>query len=183
MDRRKFLKDTSLILFAGWLAPVFTFKAYAEPVQPSDFLIPNADHLKGVIPPSASPAVSSRFVFRHHHYVYIPQSILENPPEDGYLTTTSMVIPKLGVGQQLIDQKRHFHYHVIEFTSDQIRSIARGTRTTVDLMLAGKLNHRFVFNDSDSFADQVNTLAEDAKDQGFATKLSGTPVPRRIELD
>ncbi len=175
MDRRQFIKGSSLILAAGWTFPSFALKAFAKDADPS------MDLLNGAIPDGSSPAISTLFKFPHHHYVYIPREILEKPPVDGFKAFTSMIVPSLGVGAPLIAQKRQFHYHVIRFTHAQLKSIAQKAPTQVDLLLNGALNHQFLFNGPKSFEDQQREYRDQAKKQGLATQLKGPVVPLRVE--
>jgi hypothetical protein len=174
MDRRDFIKNSSLILLAGMASPTYALRAFGEEKNPP------ADLLNGVIPDGASPAVSTLFKFPHHHYVYIPREILEKPPEAGFATTTSMIVPALGVDQRLINQKRQFHYHMIKFTHAQLKSIAQKAPTRVDLLLDGALNHQFMFNGAKSFEEITREMHAEAVEAKRPIQLKGPIVPLRV---
>jgi len=178
MDRRNFLKNSSLLLAAGALVPFAATEVLAQPAPPTTPQNPPTGILNGVIPNGAEAAVSSLFVFHHHHLVFIPQNILDNPPVDGYQTSTSMPMPDLGVNAELIRQSRHYHYHAITFTRQQILSIAAGDNVIVELFLNGALNHRFAFNTR--LNSELREIRRIARRGGHATTLPGPVVPRRV---
>lgn len=146
MDRRHFIKRGSHLFLASQMVSLWPKGAYAVECS-------FTDHLEGFIPEGANAALSSTGQFHHFHYLHVPQSILNDPPEGGWSTITSMMSPELGIDDFFFrrrEVRKQFHCHRVYFSHRQLVAIAAGETTEVVAYINRRgeavRNHTFVFN-------------------------------------
>ncbi len=148
MKRRDLLKKSAGLMALGlgsnWIAP----GAYA-----ADCAL--TEHLKGFIPTDANAALSTTGQFHHYHYLHIPQSILTQPPANGWTTISSMMSPQLGIDSfffRRAEERKQFHCHQVFISHTQLTNIAAGKETEVVAFIRSggeaRRNHGFLFNRS-----------------------------------
>lgn len=171
ISRRIFLKNASLAVGLGLIAQVLPRGAYAAQCN-------FTDHLLGEIPSNSNPAISTTGQFHHFHYLHVPQVILDSPPQAGWSTLSSMMVPELGIDGFFFGEgksgsakereiQKQFHCHQVYFSNAQLRQIASGQRTDVIAYIRGRdgkpsRNHTFTFNKPGS---SVMTVFEQDKIQ------------------
>lgn len=155
ISRRTFLQNASLAFGLGLMAQLLPKGAYAAQCN-------FTDHLLGEIPLDSNPAISTTGQFHHFHYLHVPEVILNSPPQVGWSTLSSMMVPELGIDGFFFGEgksgaakereiQKQFHCHQVYFSNAQLRQIASGQRTDVIAYIRGRdgkpsRNHTFTFN-------------------------------------
>ena len=178
MNRRNFLKDASFIAIGATTLDFFGAVAHAQSSPAPSTGVPAGEE--------KNAALSTEPRFHHYHFLFVPQSVLNNIPAQGYQTTTTMVRTDLGVDPRLIAQKRQSHYHVVNFTRAELQALAAGKTLKKRITVEGAPNHLFTFNDpSLTFQTHVANVQQKAKaDRTLRLKFDNDvpKIPARIIL-
>jgi hypothetical protein len=168
MKRRDFIQGSAVLLATGVAARLLSPNAALAADGPA----PTEELLSGAIPSDASAATSSLFKFAHHHFLFIPKPILMSPPEAGWNTYTSRIIPTLGIDPEEIKIKKERHFHEVAFSKKQLEMIRDSQMVVLDITSGATVVHQFLFNGPKSFGEQITDFQKIAKTQGLLTKLS-----------
>ncbi|MCJ8275255.1 MAG: hypothetical protein HRT44_00705 [Bdellovibrionales bacterium] len=163
MNRRELIKNSIQMYLGTALVGSLAFEAKAN--ESCEYLTPL---LNGMLPENANSAVSGPGQFHHYHYLHIPQEILENPPEGGWSTLTSMMVDRLGIDDFFFrhpgilrpngtpfreERPKQYHCHQVYISQSQIQRIRDGQRVEVFAYIQSRpnqeprRNHQFIFND------------------------------------
>lgn len=176
MNRRDLLRNASLYSFASLASGLIVPGAFALPCNTNTHPSYHP-HLQGVIPEGAVPTLSSTGSFHHFHFLHVPQQILAKIPRSGFRTLTSMMKEECGIDDfffQRGEENKQFHCHQIDFTREQLISIADGKPTEIIAFIrsGGRpvRNHSFIFNDTITFEQKQQAAKETADFRGFKTE-------------
>ncbi len=193
MKRRDLLIHTGQLLSLTTLSPLmFLSKGYA-----CEYATP---HLDGFLPENSNKSISGPGQFHHYHYLHVPESILNNPPEEGWTTISSMMVPSLGIGRFFFRERelvKQYHCHQVWISNSQLTRIAAGLETEVFAYIQGRQggrprqNHSFIFNrnnlsPNESFSLQENEvleIAQNTRERGvdpLLTERVNTCFPIRV---
>ena len=174
VNRRNFFQTSAFALVSTFFLP-----ALLRPMRAEAAACEITDHLRGFIPDGALATISSTGQFHHFHYLHIPQQILNNIPEAGWKTISSMMIPELGIDDFFFDSDqahKQFHCHEIVLSATELLAIKNGEKTRITAYIKGSNgpspNHTFDFNDGPTFGEKRERIIQVAKEKGL--RFAGT---------